>query len=78
MSVFNISGNVDPVRNSDNNRYTATKSGVMNNDGLIKFIEATILVKHTIDKPAALLLDSLGYQHNDRTTQTCDKQYNSV
>ena len=44
----------------------------MNNHELIKFIEYSI-VEHTQDQPAALLLDSSGYQHNDHTTQTCNK-----
>ena len=44
----------------------------MNNLELIKLIEDAI-VEHTKDQTAALLLDSLGYQHNDRTIQTCNK-----
>ena len=44
----------------------------MNNDELIKLIE-TIIVEHTQDQPVGLLLDSLGYQNNDPTTQTCNK-----
>ena len=31
------------------------------------------IIEHTQDQPAALLLDSLGYQHNDRTSQTRNK-----
>ena len=44
----------------------------MNNDELIKFIE-DIIAEHTQDQPAALFLDSLEYQHNDKTTQICNK-----
>ena len=44
----------------------------MNNDELIKFIE-DIIVEHTHDQPAAWLLDSLGYQHNNRTLEVCNK-----
>ena len=43
----------------------------MNNDELIKLIE-TIIVEYTQDQPTVLLLDSLGYQHNDRATRTCN------
>ena len=32
-----------------------------------------VTVEDIQDQPAALLLDSVGYQHNDRTTQTCNK-----
>lgn len=44
----------------------------MNNHQLIKYIEDTI-VEHTQDLPAALLLNSVGYQNNDRHTQICNK-----
>ena len=44
----------------------------MNNDELIKFIE-DIIVGHTQDQPAAWLLDSLGYQHNNLTIDICNK-----
>ena len=44
----------------------------MNNDELIKFIEE-IIVEHTQDQPAAWLLDSVGYQHNSRTLEVCNK-----
>jgi len=72
INVFNIIGNTEPIFDDYHNRYTATDSGAMNNDELIKFIE-TIIVEHTKDKPAALILDALGYQHNDRTKQICNK-----
>ena len=36
------------------------------------------IIEHTQDQPAALLLDSLGYQHNDSTTQTCNNRYIAV
>jgi hypothetical protein len=71
INVFNITNNTKPVRDHDNNRYTGTESGNMNNDELIKFIE-DIIVEHTQDQPAALFLDSLNYQHNDRTKETCN------
>ena len=32
-----------------------------------------ILVEHTQDQPAAWLLDSLGYQNNNRTVEVCNK-----
>ena len=48
------------------------ESGNMNNDELIKFIE-DIIVEYTQDRPAALFLDSLGYQHNSLTLEVCNK-----
>ena len=39
---------------------------------MIKFIE-DIIVEHTQDQPGALFLDSLGYQHNSRTLDLCNK-----
>ena len=72
INIFNIPNNSKPVRDMYNNRYTGTESGNMNHNELIKFIE-DIIVEHTQDKPAALFLDSLGYQHNKETTQTCNK-----
>ncbi len=30
-------------------------------------------VEHTQERPAALILDALGYQHNERTKQICNK-----
>ena len=33
------------------------------------------IIEHTQDQPTTLLLDLLGYQHNDRTTQTWSKHY---
>ena len=44
----------------------------MNNNELIKFID-DIIAEHTHDQPSASLLDSIGYKHNGRTTQTCKK-----
>ena len=67
MILFN-----KPIRDTCDNRYTGTDSGNMNNDELIKFIE-DIIVKHTQDQPAACLLDSLDYQHNNRTIRLCNK-----
>ena len=32
-----------------------------------------IIVEHTQDQPAAWLMDSLGYQHNNRTIYICNK-----
>ena len=32
-----------------------------------------LYIEHIQDQPAALLLDLLGYQHNDKTTQICNK-----
>ena len=61
-----------PERDTAGYRYTGTESGNMNNDELIKFIE-DIIVECTQDRPAALFLDSLGYQHNNRTIETCNK-----
>ena len=62
-----------PITNNNNTRTvnidnsTTTKYSI----NRFKFIE-TIIVQHTQDQPAALLLDSQGYQHNDFTTQTCN------
>lgn len=72
VSVFNIPGNTQPVRDEFNNLYTNSESGNMNNDKLIEFIE-TVIADYTQDKPAALFLDSLGYQHNKRTTDVANK-----
>ena len=55
------------VRDQLNNRY-----GSMNNDELVKFIVDTIAERKQ-DQPAASLLDSLGYQHNDRTAFACSQ-----
>ena len=44
----------------------------MNNVELIKFIE-DIIVEHTQDQPAVWLLDSLGYQHSNRTIDIYNK-----
>ena len=49
----------------------------MSNDELIKIIE-DIIVEHTQYQPAVLLLDSLGYQHNDPATQTRNKHNTTV
>ena len=75
-NIFNIPNNNKPVREHIN-RYTGTESGSMNNNELIKLIE-DIIVEHTQDQPAALFLDSLGYQYNDHTTQICNKNNISV
>ncbi len=72
VNIFNIPHNDKPVRDSEGNRYTGTESGNMNNEQLIKLIE-DIIVEHTQDQPAAWLLDSLGYQHNNRTLDICNK-----
>ena len=44
----------------------------MNNQQLIRFIE-DIIVEHTQAQPAAWLLGSLGYQHNNHTLEVCNK-----
>ena len=43
------------------------------NINIFKFVQ-TIIFEHTPDQPAALLLDSVGYQPNDRITQTCNNR----
>ena len=62
----------NPTGDQFNNRCVGTESGHMNNDELNKFIE-TITVEHTQDQPAAWLIGSLGYQHNNRTIDICNK-----
>ena len=37
-----------------------------------------IYYQYTQYQPAALLLESLGYQHNGRNTQTCNKLYELI
>ena len=74
FSVVNEEVNqYQPVRDTAGNQYTGTESGNMNNDELIKFIE-DIIVEHTHTRPTScIFLDSLGYQHNSRTLEVCNK-----
>ena len=72
VNIFNIIDNNKAVRDQYNIRYGGTELGHMNNDELIKFIE-DIIVEHTQDQPAVWLVDSLCYQHNNRTIDICNK-----
>ena len=85
-NINNSIRNHIPDTNAHCNLYTTTKGGSMTPERLLNFINP-VIIKDTDRAPAALfldaasinrsdatrLLDSLGYQHNDRTIDMCNK-----
>ena len=63
--VLNIQSNTKPVTDSNNNLYVGIKSGNMNQNQLISFV-IEVIIKYTEGRPAALYMDSLGYQHKQK------------